>query len=727
MIKQETIMKFYKKLFTANIIISTVYTFVFTFLVFTLSYSFSKKMYDTNMKTYIEYRTEKINNAISAAKNAAYIVAADQNVQKYASETYPDYPNRSKVVSFIKLSINSLLSDKCNITVTKYHDNHAISSNYTSAFDYSYKSKGFSDEQISNIIKDLNSQSVYNMRYCVTTINASSFLTIFTKHTVPGQNSNFYVLATYPLNSLFDFDEYNNIIVPFATINNKIAYIKNSALTDVANEYISMGKSKYNILSYTPDTKNVASDITYHFIVADELYYIHLIPNILLILLICIPIYIFGIIIMRKITNKVYQPISNLLSFLPQNGKTIENEFDFVLSEYHKLENISNEKSNLINQFRLSSKDKFILDLLFGRLTSKQIRTQLEEHNLQNIKNDFVVVIIEYNDFDILSKNLSRSGIYNLKTTVSSYFNELFSSERLCLITETSQNNHIIIISCDNMQKFKTMLQTSLLRIMSDLDIDIYAAIGDITSSYSGICDSYRTANELIRRHVMSFEHKVVLTTQDIKNISENRIVYLPDNEIKLISAVTSCESDKVSNIIHEIFDNNNVSSNEAFAQLTIVLYSTIQKILYNLNMSESEIFSKDTSVYLDLKSCKNLNSLKLTLTAHLNTIMSSISEKQNLLLTERASEMINFVNENFTKDISLLDLSEYMNMSQAHISRLFKSETGINFKEYIMQLRYQKAKEMLESNPNMMLKDVAAAVGYTNTKALSRLLKKYE
>ena len=42
------------------------------------------------------------------------------------------------------------------------------------------------------------------------------------------------------------------------------------------------------------------------------------------------------------------------------------------------------------------------------------------------------------------------------------------------------------------------------------------------------------------------------------------------------------------------------------------------------------------------------------------------------------------------------------------------------------MQFRYLKAKELLQSNPTMKIKDVSVAVGCTNPKMLTRLFKKY-
>ena len=721
-------MNFYKKLFSTNIIISMVYTFIFTILVSSFSFSFSKESFDTNLNAYVNFAARELSNNIQNVKTLSSTISANDYIQSYASEAIPDYPNRKKACSFLLDNINPVAPHGCSIAVAKVDDNHIISAESTSTFDYYCASKGFSTDAIASIIQSFESQPLHTIQYAIGTTKDDSYLAIITQHNTDSSNNAFYVFSTLSLNTLLNFDSYNNLITPFITQKREITYIKDKALLDVATNYMESGKSKYKIISHSPDTKNSESDIAYHFILSDKFYYFQFIPTILLSLLMCIPIYILGFLIMRKITNNIYRPIANLLSFLPKKGKTIENEFEFVLSEYHKLENISSVKTNLINQFKLSSKDKFTMDLLFGTISSKQIYEYRAEHNLLDINGEFVVSIIEYSDYDTLSKNLSRGGIYNLKTAVASYFSELFFKEKLCLVTETSQNNHVLILSCDDTHELRQKLQSALLQIMADLDVELYAAIGDTVSSYSSISDSYRTATEILRRRMLSLEHKVITTAQDMKNVQDNKIVYLPDIESKLISSTITCNAEKVNSIINEIFSNNSVYSNEGFAQLVIMLYSTIQKILYNINSSENEIFGEDTSVYLDLKECKNMNSLNLRLTAHLNTIMFYLSQKQTSLLSARSSEMIEYVNNNYTKeDLSLISLSEYMNMSQAYISKLFKQETGTNFKEYLMMLRYKKAKELMEKNPQMLQKDIATAVGYTNAKALARLLKKYE
>ncbi|MCL2361644.1 MAG: helix-turn-helix domain-containing protein [Defluviitaleaceae bacterium] len=87
--------------------------------------------------------------------------------------------------------------------------------------------------------------------------------------------------------------------------------------------------------------------------------------------------------------------------------------------------------------------------------------------------------------------------------------------------------------------------------------------------------------------------------------------------------------------------------------------------------------------------------------------------------------KMIQFIKENYVKDISLLDLADHLNLTKNYVSMLFKDVVGNNFKDYLNQTRYEKACELLQENPNRKLKDVAEQVG-CNKDILARLFVRY-
>ena len=77
------------------------------------------------------------------------------------------------------------------------------------------------------------------------------------------------------------------------------------------------------------------------------------------------------------------------------------------------------------------------------------------------------------------------------------------------------------------------------------------------------------------------------------------------------------------------------------------------------------------------------------------------------------------YVAENINHTITLEILSEVAELSPNYISTLFYKETGINFKDYLISVRIDKAKELLK-NTQLKIYEVANAVGYEDTRYFS-------
>ena len=78
----------------------------------------------------------------------------------------------------------------------------------------------------------------------------------------------------------------------------------------------------------------------------------------------------------------------------------------------------------------------------------------------------------------------------------------------------------------------------------------------------------------------------------------------------------------------------------------------------------------------------------------------------------------------NYSREISLDDVSRQVNISPYYFSKIFKEESGLNFIEYLTNIRIDKAKELL-SETDMSIKEVCATCGYTDPNYFSRSFKK--
>lgn len=87
---------------------------------------------------------------------------------------------------------------------------------------------------------------------------------------------------------------------------------------------------------------------------------------------------------------------------------------------------------------------------------------------------------------------------------------------------------------------------------------------------------------------------------------------------------------------------------------------------------------------------------------------------------------IITYLTENYARKISLSKISQNMYLSPVYISKLFKEETGESPINYLIQLRLEKAKDILSNSENPSIKDIAKSVGYDDAYYFSKLFKKY-
>ena len=84
----------------------------------------------------------------------------------------------------------------------------------------------------------------------------------------------------------------------------------------------------------------------------------------------------------------------------------------------------------------------------------------------------------------------------------------------------------------------------------------------------------------------------------------------------------------------------------------------------------------------------------------------------------------IKYIEDNYSKSITLADVSEKVGLSPEYFSRLFKEETGINFIVYLNNVKMKHAIHFLEKT-NLKIYEIAEKVGYSNLSYFSTTFKR--
>jgi AraC-like DNA-binding protein len=91
----------------------------------------------------------------------------------------------------------------------------------------------------------------------------------------------------------------------------------------------------------------------------------------------------------------------------------------------------------------------------------------------------------------------------------------------------------------------------------------------------------------------------------------------------------------------------------------------------------------------------------------------------------ERIQRISAYIHENFTRRIILDDLAALENFSRTYFSHFFKKNFGITFKEYLENLRCEKAKILLQTTHDNLL-SITYECGFSDIRTLNHAFKRF-
>lgn len=164
-----------------------------------------------------------------------------------------------------------------------------------------------------------------------------------------------------------------------------------------------------------------------------------------------------------------------------------------------------------------------------------------------------------------------------------------------------------------------------------------------------------------------------------------------------------------------------------------------LHKTLYNpnraLKQSGCDLFNMDDSLLDEIRDELKekqpgyreavVSFLTAYLTLVLRKLSHSVASRGEDWKARIISETKAFIINNLDSKLSLLEISNAVSISPSYLSLLFKQVTGCNLSDYILDLRINKAMDLLVSTSHR-LSDIARMVGFYDQFYLSKVFKQY-
>lgn len=235
----------------------------------------------------------------------------------------------------------------------------------------------------------------------------------------------------------------------------------------------------------------------------------------------------------------------------------------------------------------------------------------------------------------------------------------------------------------------------SAFMVASDGDVIKYVVISDrINDGILSFCENLRSGMKNLYKAEVDIGVKIFGNMQEL--LKSNKNSRLVDS---FLTALVNDNSEKVYKTSIEIEKENDPKR----------IYAVLDEINDKLKRDYDIDLKVERDIYKDEHQLLN-ETLKRT--------ESALSSSKYLVVAIK-----DFMRKNFNNNMSIESVAQAFSMSPSYLGRAFKEETGEKLIDYLVELKFEKAKEMLQTG-NYTVKEVVHTVGYSQPKYFSRVFK---
>ena len=252
-------------------------------------------------------------------------------------------------------------------------------------------------------------------------------------------------------------------------------------------------------------------------------------------------------------------------------------------------------------------------------------------------------------------------------------------------------------------------------------DINFRIGIGGV-KPLRELGDSYRDALNALIATTGSTAH-----ADDLPIGCDYEEDYPSDLEKPLFEAVTKGDVNEALTIAGKYGDwmIGRASDGDIMAmRLKVLEFSLYAEHLMYLNGGQTYRYSARNNYLPEIMEMNSASELKEWFISKITAACHNVANKREEKSTDIIKTAKRYIEDHFASDISLDDVSRVVNISPYYFSKIFKEESGLNFIEYLTNIRMNKAKELLTESDYSM-KEICSMCGYTDPNYFSRSFKK--
>lgn len=430
--------------------------------------------------------------------------------------------------------------------------------------------------------------------------------------------------------------------------------------------------------------------------------------------------------------NAIKYGVENYL-LKPIKKKELINTLTKIIEKHNIIQLDNTEKKELETMLRTSgekAKKNFLAELLFhydGSLAEYDIALINKEYYSHFMNGFFTIAIIR----PFLEPGEDNNEMMSLLLTkLQGMVKEKLEARCIELISIIWEEQIVCLINSEDPEFTEVKKQLNRMKVdianLKDIfqKVNVIVGFGEVYNQLKHINTNIEKAEMAILDRFISKGSYIIEYKETSSN--EGVVTDIIDSSMKdrLLSYFETLAIDKILNELTDlvvIFEKEAYNSKliyDCYNELIDIILFGAKQYLNRDSLPDTTWFRKQYKKFYTLEDM--FDWLKGWITEEYDRYMK--------LKTNRDSKPIRlakqYINENYNKTITLEEVSSIIGFNPAYFSSMFKKETGQNFIDYITKIRINNAKYYLLQT-DLNVEDIAADVGYSDTKYFTKLFKK--
>ncbi|MDW4040938.1 AraC family transcriptional regulator [Staphylococcus saprophyticus] len=165
---------------------------------------------------------------------------------------------------------------------------------------------------------------------------------------------------------------------------------------------------------------------------------------------------------------------------------------------------------------------------------------------------------------------------------------------------------------------------------------------------------------------------------------------------------------------------------------LTYLSRSSIVDTHVLINKNTKDIQSIIKKICNLSQTIQSNNSHDILIMQHIYQLVYALQDKfpkhfsvQVDIVNEDIQYAVEYINSNYQKDITIVDVAKSVNISRSHLFKLFKRNLNCSPKEYLTYIRMYHASQLL-INTNLLINEISSKIGYKDPLLFSKNFTKH-